>query len=114
MVVECVAVIIVISMTAYFYFVAKKPNISLSIFPLSFVPIMYLFGSGISGVLERNFGFEKVPTISFFVLIGAVTACVIFGYFSSKLRKKTSKMFYNIFCSGFTVIFAWVIILKII
>ena len=114
MVVECVAVIIVICMTAYFYFIAKKPNIAFSICPLSFVPVLYLIGTGLSGFFEKNFGFETIPTISFFVLIGAVSACSLFGYFSSKLRKKSSKMFYNIFCIGFTVIFAWVLIMKMI
>ena len=114
MLVECVAVIIIIALTGYSYLRAKKPNIAMSIFPLAFVPILYLVGIPLSKLLYKLWNISAVATTSFCVLLGAVSACCIFGYFSTKLYKKSSKMFYNVCCSGFTVIFAWLIIMKII
>ena len=113
MLVECTAVIIIIALTSFSYLRAKKPNIALSIFPLAFVPILYLIGVPFSKFLEKMWEIPRVGTISFCVLLGAVSACCIFGYFSTKLHKKTSKMFYSVCCSGFTVIFVWLILMKL-
>ncbi|MEG0900198.1 MAG: hypothetical protein RSD67_07340 [Oscillospiraceae bacterium] len=114
MIVESLSASAIILIMSYIYLRMGKPNLSLSILPLTFVPAVYILSIPIAGVINSAFTVSEPLSRAFMVLVAAVTACCVFGFLSNKIRKKSFKSFYAILCTGFTIIFAWVLILDLI
>lgn len=114
MLVECWSVVVIILLVSYIFLRKEKPNLSLSILPLVFVPVLYIISMPMARFLYSGLSLSVPLTRAFMVLLGAISACSIFGFLASKIRKKTFKTFYAVLCNGFTVVFAWILILEII
>ena len=111
MLIESIAILVIVLIISYIILRKGKPNLSMSILPLTFTPAMYFISIPIADLFNDLFNWEINTIRIFLIFISALIASLVFGILSSKIKKKSFKTYYNVLCTGFTVVYAWILML---
>lgn len=111
MVVECWAIIAVISLVAFTFFRRRKMDFGIAVLPLLLVPLVHLVGGPLS-VMLGGMGLPWDPRFirTAIDVIGLMVACFLFGGLSRNIKGKKARRGYIMLCGSFTVILTLVLL----
>ena len=92
-----------------------KPGLALAVLPMVLTPAFYLVSNFVANFINR----WQEPDIylvarAAIVVVGSLLACLIMGFFASKLRSKTARKVYFVLCGGFNLILTIIILARIL
>jgi len=112
---ECAAIIVIILLVAGVMARRGKGVLGLAILPMALTPAFYLISNFAANTINR----WQTPDIYLVtraatVMVGSLLACLIMGFFASKLRSKTARKVYFVLCGGFTLVLTVIILARIL
>ena len=112
---ECAAIIVIILLTAGVMARGGKGTLGLAILPMVLTPAFYLISSFAANTINR----WQEPDIylvtrAAIVVFGSLLACLIIGFFASKLHNKMARQVYFVLCGGFNLILTVIMLAKIL
>ena len=110
---ESLLVLALILVISYFCARTGRRGTALSILVLGIAPVMNLLGAWLSGPLSRLVG-NHLQWRMLFVVLGLLIQGAILGAISRGIQKKAIRRSYLAVCGGFTVVMAFLIILRIL
>ena len=102
--VESFAIVAILLAMSIIFLRTGKRAYAFGTIPLVFVPVMYIlagFFTNIPALIEMT---TSNNIYIFSILIGLILACLAYGFFSSQIKKKSSKSAYLISCGGFSLL----------
>jgi hypothetical protein len=112
---ECSAIIIIIILVAGVMTRGGKGALGLAVLPMTLTPAFYLISNFAANTINR----WQEPDIylvtrAAIVVFGSLLACLIMGFFASKLNSKTARKVYFVLCGGFNLLLTIIILAKIL
>ena len=112
---ECAAIIVIILLTAGVMARGGTGALGLAVLPMALTPAFYLISNFAANTINR----WQEPDIylvtrAAIVVLGSLLACLIMGFFASKLRSKTARKVYFVLCGGFNLALTVIILVKIL
>ena len=109
----CSAIIIIILLVAGVMARRGKTGLAIAILPMCITPFFYLISGYLAGFINR-WQTTEIYFISraVIVVVAALLACLIMGFFASKVRSGAARKSYLVLCGGFTLLLTVVILAR--
>jgi len=108
---ECSTIIVILLLIAGVMARRGKTGAALAVLPLGITPVSYLFSGYLARAIDRLQPADAFAVVQAAVVVtGALVACLILGFFASKVRSGATRKSYLFLCGGFTLALTVVIL----
>ncbi len=109
------AVVVILSIILWYLFIRSgKRATAMSVLPLVVLPLFNIAGQMFSVQLARLGLLGSLEWQVLFVFLGLLAGGALFGGISRNIKRPTARRGYLILCGGFTVLFAFTIIVNLL
>ena len=112
MLIECWAIVVVITGIFVIYMRTGRKVIAFMSLPLVIVPLGYIVSGPVSLAVYSMFAVNPINTCIIFNVVALVSSCVLFRGLMVNLRTKRGRALYFFVCSGFTLVLSLVLIFR--
>lgn len=115
MIIESIAIIVLIVILIFMIARTGRQSAALCLLPLLCVPLFYMVGIPVSGLLANTLqGLGRPVSLISITVLGLVVGCALFGMLCGNFRTRRAKQGYLVMCCGFSAALAMVLIHNII
>ena len=111
---ECVAIIFILIAIFIIDMRANRPNYSLAVVPLAFVPGAYVLARLFPSKLPNWMHLTTPKLQAGFVLIAMLVSCVLIGFLSASMETKKARVSYVVLSSLFIIVLTFILIFNTI
>ena len=111
---ECGVVVLLSLILSYLFVRSGKRATGIAVLPLIVLPLFNMAGQAFSSQLAKLGILGVLEWQVLFVFLGLLIGGTLLGLISLNLKRTKTRQVYLILCGGFTVLFAFTIIINII
>lgn len=113
MITESIVVLILILLIAAIYLRCNKRGMAAGVLPLAILPLCLLLGALFADSMPTSVASPRQWRL-LLVMIGLLCSGTLFGIIGVHIRKKAARRLYLALCGGFTILLAFVEIIKLV
>ncbi len=110
MLIECTAIVLLISMVALMYVRAKKKNYALATVPLIILPLVNILAYAASEKISHILPMDKFTVYAALNIVAVVVSSCLVGIMSYKFSKKATKTAYVVMSLIFNITLAAILV----
>ncbi|MEA5010714.1 MAG: hypothetical protein VB100_03215 [Angelakisella sp.] len=111
---ECGVVLLLSLILSYLFIRSGKRATGVAVLPLVVLPVFNMFGQAFSYQLAKLGFLGALEWQVLFVFIGLLLGGTLLGLISLNIKRSKARQVYLVLCGGFTVLFAFTIIVNIL